>query len=294
MESEVLEKYIKAGRIAADVREESKSCVRPGASLLEIAERLEALIREKGGEPAFPVNLSLNDEAAHYTPTLVDERKITESDVVKVDVGVHVDGYIGDTACTIVFDGKHENLVKAAEAALDKAVPLCVPGQLVDEISGVIEDTIKGYGYLPVSNLTGHGLKQWQGHAEPTIHNVRVNYNLRLQEDEVIAIEPFATNGAGMIKDSEPVVIFSLFSRKPVRNPDARKIIQQLEAFSGLPFSERWIKGISPFKIRLAMRELRQANALYEYPVLKEVRKGIVSQAEHTIIVKENPVVTTK
>ena len=292
MDKDVLEKYMLAGRIAAQVREESKKFVVVGASLMDIAERIESSIREKGGLPAFPVNLSVNDEAAHYTPVPADSRKISKDDVLKVDIGVHVDGYIGDTAYTACFDDKHSNLVKAAEEALEKAIPMCVPGAAVDDISGVIEDTIKSFGYLPVANLTGHGLEQWEGHAEPTIHNTRVKYGYRLKEDEIIAIEPFATNGAGLIKDSEPSVIFSLLGRKPSRSQESRRIMNEMGAFHGMPFAERWLG--SSFSTRLAMRELRKSGTLYEYPVLREVRKGIVSQAEHTVIVGKEPVVTTR
>ncbi|MBI2579864.1 MAG: M24 family metallopeptidase, partial [Candidatus Aenigmarchaeota archaeon] len=166
------------------------------------------------------------------------------------------------------------------------------PGTKVDEISGTIEDVIRSYGCQPVSNLTGHGLGQWEGHAEPTIHNVRTGNRYVLQEGDVIAVEPFATNGSGRIKDSEPSVIFSLVNMKPVRSAGARKIIRDIEAFNGLPFAERWLG--SSFKTRLAMRELKQSGALYEYPVLKEVSKGIVAQAEHTVVVKETPIITTK
>ncbi len=291
MEKDEFDKYVIAGKIAALVREESRSYVKVGAPLLEIARKVEDSIRKNGGMPAFPVNLSLNDEAAHYTPVPVDERKISEGDVIKVDIGVHVDGFIGDTAYTVSFGEKHKALVKAAEDALEKAVPLCIPGKAVDEISGVIEDTIKSRGFRPVANLTGHGLGQWEGHAEPTIHNVRVNYPYVLKEDDVIAVEPFATDGAGRIKDSEPSVIFSLVRKKPVRSQEARKIISDIEAFKGLPFAERWLG--SSFGTRLAMRDLRRSGILYEYPVLKEVSKGIITQAEHTVIVRKTPVVTT-
>ena len=292
MEKDEIEKYVLAGKIAAQVAEESRPLIKVGAPLLDIAEKIESSIREKGGMPAFPVNLSLNDEAAHYTPVPGDDRKIGLSDVIKIDIGVHVDGYIGDTAYTVSLDGKYANMIEAAKEALEKALPMCTPGMMVDDISGVIEDAIKNRGYLPVVNLTGHGLKQWEGHAEPTIHNTKIGYGYELSEGEVIAIEPFATDGGGLVKDSEPAVIFSLLGRKPARSPDARRLIREMVAFNGLPFAERWLG--SSFSTRLALRELRRSGALYEYPILKEVKKGIVSQAEHTVIVGKEPLVTTK
>lgn len=293
MDKEVLDKYILAGKIAAEVREESKKWVVVGKPLLELAEQIEAAIRKKGGEPAFPVNLSLNDISAHYTPAKNDETKITSSDVIKVDIGVHVDGYIADTAYTVSFDEKYNYLVDAVKAALDEALRMCTPGTNVADISAKIEETIKSHGCKPVSNLTGHGLERYVEHTDPEIPNVKTKSNYVLEEGQVIAVEPFATDGEGRVKDTETVLIFMLSERKPVRSAEARKIIDFAEKFNGLPFAERWIP-LPLFKTRLALRELRQRGAIYDYPILKEAGKGRVAQYEHTVIVGEEPVITTK
>jgi methionyl aminopeptidase len=294
MDNEILQKYLKAGRIAKEVREHSKTIVKPGTTVLDICETLETKIREMGGEPAFPVNVSLNDVAAHYTAGKNDTSVIKKSDVVKVDIGVHVDGYVGDTAYTVCFDDEHVKLIKASERALEEAIKLCKPGTLLRDISEKIEKTIKGFGFNPVANLTGHGLTRFDLHAEPQIPNVKVMTDYKLSEDQVIALEPFATNGSGWVKESEPTLIFKLLERRPVRNQDARRVIRFAERFNGLPFAERWIPLDSLIKIRLALRELRARNVIYDYPVLKEKENGIIAQAEHTIIVKDEPVVTTK
>jgi len=293
MEKEILENYIKAGKIASEVREESKKLIKPGESLLKISETIEELIRKKGGEPAFPVNISLNNIAAHYTPAKNDVTIIKESDVVKIDLGVHIDGYIGDTACTIIFDSKHEKLKEASEKALEEAIKICRPGVLLSDISEKIEATIKSFGFKPVANLTGHGLDAYNLHAEPQIPNIKFRSDYKLKEDQVIAIEPFATDGLGLIKESEPTLIFAIHSGA-VRNQDARKIIKFGEKFNGLPCAERWIPIESLFKIKIALRELRERNIIYDYPVLKEVENGLISQAEHTIIIKDEPIITTK
>ncbi|MEM7819804.1 MAG: type II methionyl aminopeptidase [Candidatus Aenigmatarchaeota archaeon] len=303
MEEEILQKYLLAGKIASEVREESKKIVEPGIKLLKLAEKIETLIKEKGGLPAFPVNISINDIAAHYTPTNIDEKTIKESDVIKIDIGVHVDGYIGDTAFTIAFDDKYNDLIRASEEALKNAIELCKPGTLLSNISTTIEETIKSFGFKPISNLTGHGLERYNLHAEPQILNVKFSSNYRLKENQIIAIEPFATNGAGLVKESGDVFIFMLVNKLPVRNFDARKIVDFAEQYNGLPFTERWLMtneaksfGIpdSLFKIRIALKELRERGIIYDYPVLKDAKFGLVSQSEHTIIVKDEPIVTTK
>lgn len=289
-----MEKYIKAGKIAAEVRETSRNIVDVNERLIDIAEKIEALIREKGGEPAFPVNISINDIAAHHTPTKNDTDVIKENSIVKLDVGVHVDGYVGDTAVTINFNKDYDDLVKAAETALEEAVKIAVPDILISDIALTIEETIKGFGFKPVSNLTGHGINRYDLHTEPTIPNVSFSSNYRLKENQVIAIEPFATDGGGAVKDSENVFIFSLIEKRPVRNPDARKIIDFADSFNGLPFAERWIPIDSLFKVRIALRELRERGIVHDYNVLREIKGGMVSQAEHTLIISDPPIILTK
>lgn len=303
MEEEVLQKYLKAGKIAAEVLGESRKMAKPGASLFEIGERIEQMIRERGGEMAFPVNISINDIAAHYTPKKNDETVIKKEDVVKIDIGAHVDGYIGDTACTIIFDDRHKDLVKASEDALENAIAACKPNALLSDVSKAIEDAIKSLGFNPISNLTGHGLDEYNLHAEPKIPNMEFTSDYKLKEDQVIAIEPFATDGDGLVKESTDLIIFMMVERKPTRNFDARKIMDFVDQFNGLPFAERWLLsddakkfGLpdSRFKIRIALKELRERGAIYDYPVLKETAAGLISQAEHTVIVKDEPIVTTR
>ncbi|MBI2971049.1 MAG: type II methionyl aminopeptidase [Candidatus Aenigmarchaeota archaeon] len=294
MEEEILEKYKKAGKIASEVREASRKLLNVGVPLLDIAEKIEAMIREKGGEPAFPANLSLNDIAAHYTPVKKDETRIPEGAILKVDLGVHMDGYVADTAYTVSFSDDYAGLVDASKSALENILELCTPGRKLADISAKIQETIEGAGYKPVSNLTGHGLQQYFLHADPHVPNVRFSSDYTLSEGQAIAIEPFATEGEGRIKETEPALIYMMLAGKPVRNPDARLIMQFASRFNGLPFAERWIPIESTFKIRMAVRELKEKGVLYGYPPLKEVSKGMVSQAEHTVIVADEPIVTTK
>jgi methionyl aminopeptidase len=294
MEKEIEENYSRAGRIAAEVREKSRNIATVGTPLLEIAEKIESMIKFAGAEPAFPVNISINDVAAHHTPTIGDKSIIGENDIVKLDIGAHVDGYVADTAVTINFNNDYEGLVKAAESALHEAVKLVKPEAKMSDISSAIEETIKNTGYKPISNLTGHGVARWDLHTEPTVPNIAFKGDYRLREDQVIAIEPFATDGAGYVKDSEQVFIFSISENKPVRNPDARTIMNTFANRNGLPFAERWSPLNSLFKTRMALRELRERGALHDYHVLREGKGGMVSQAEHTLIVRDKPVIITK
>ena len=287
----VLDKYRKAGRILAEVREGAVAKVKEGALLLEVAEFVEQSTREKGGEPAFPCNISRNEEAAHATPS-IDDETVFGKDIVKIDIGVHVDGYIADSAVTVDLSGVHAELVKASEAAVDAAIKGIRDGVSTIEIGDVIEHTIRERGYKPVVNLSGHGLARYNAHIPPTIPNVRYEHGAVLKENDVVAIEPFVTDGAGKIAEHGTAEIYSLIKAKPVRVHEAKKLLKAIEEYQGLPFAKRWLPRE---RLDLALRTLRNSGALREYPVLREEGGGLVSQTEHTVIVqKDGCEVTTR
>lgn len=294
MEQEILDKYIEAGKIAAQVLEYGKSLVKPDVLAIEIAEKVDKKIEELKAKPAFPVNISINDIAAHWHPPINDKTMIKKNDYVKVDVGVHVDGYIGDTASTVRIAGK-DKLIECSEKMLEKALTMFKPGTTIGDIGEAIENIAKEYGFNPIRNLTGHSLNRYDLHAGMTIPNIKNDSKYQLREDEVYAVEPFCTEGNGLVKDSGSPLIFRWISDKPTRLLEARKILELARTkFDGLPFAKRWIqKQFSPLKVELSLKELLAVNALYEYNPLKEVSEKPVAQSEHTVIVGEKPIITT-
>ena len=294
MEKEILDKYIEAGKIAAQVLEYGKSLVKPGVLAIEIAEKVDKKIEELKAKPAFPVNISINDIAAHWHPPINDKTIIKENDYVKVDVGVHVDGYIGDTASTVRISGK-DKLIECSEKMLEKALTMFKPGTTIGDIGEAIENVAKEYGFNPIRNLTGHSLDRYDLHEGMIIPNVKNDSKYQLREDEVYAVEPFCTEGNGLVKDSGSPLIFRWISDRPTRLLEARKILELARGkFDGLPFAKRWIqKQFSPLKVELSLKELLAVNALYEYNPLKEVSEKPVAQSEHTVIVREEPIITT-
>ena len=294
MEKEILDKYIKAGKIAAEVREYGCSLVKKDALEIEIAEKIDKKILELNGKPAFPVNISINDMAAHWHPQLNDKTVINEKDYVKIDVGVHVDGYIGDTASTIRIVGK-DDLIICSEKMLEKALEMFKPGTIIGEIGEAIENVCKEFGFNPIRNLTGHSVDRYDVHAGRTIPNVKNDSKYQLREDEIYGVEPFCTAGSGFVKESGKPLIFRWISDRPTRLIEARKILELARTkFERLPFAKRWIqKQFSPLKVELSLKELLNSNALYGYEPLKEVSGKPVAQSEHTVIVKEKPIITT-
>lgn len=295
MERKILEKYRKAGKIAAKARNFGRDLIRKSAPYLEVVERTEEKIKGLGAEPAFPVNLSINEKGAHDTADLNEDRAL-ESGLVKLDVGVHIDGYIGDTATTVALNTDKEDMIEAVEEALEAALGMMRPGNRVREVSAKIEETIRSYGYNPVKNLTGHGLGKYDLHAKLEFPNVKNQVDYELKEGDVFALEPFDTDGAGKVSESNRTLIFRWQEDKSVRSREGRRILKMAKKdFQKLPFAKRWLTEKVPrLKLNLALRQLTQRNALYKYPVLREVGGGDIAQAEHTVIVKEEPEVTTK
>ena len=281
-----MKNYKKAAEIAATVLKEVQ--IKSGMKVLEIVEGIENKIKELGGQTAFPANISCNEYAAHDTASLNDNRVIKEKDVVKVDIGVHSEGYIADRAITFDLSGENGKLLEASERALENAVSIVKAGVNVEKIGATIEETIKSYGFKSIENLTGHSLGQYMLHAGIEIPNfaARGKGNI-LEEGDVIAIEPFATTGVGIVVETDRTEIFSALFELPTRNTLARQMFRNIkEKYHELPFAERWV--VNNFEKKAALRDLIKNGSIHSYPVLKEKSKGLVSQFEHTILVEKD------
>lgn len=286
-----MEEYIKAGKIASEVREYARKKYHVGRTLLEICEELEGMIRAKGGEPAFPCNVSLNEIAAHYTAEPDDETIVKDGDVLKIDIGVHINGYIADTAVTTCYNPEYESLTNATELALQEAIKIVKAGVNASDIGKVIEDTAKRLGFMPIHNLTGHSLAQYTVHAGKSIPNIRTYTGFSLQANEAYAIEPFFTTkeGTGLVVNGRIKNIFSLINRKKSGNKDADAIKDEIwNRFKTLPFAARWLKDHDIKHINEALNVLIKKKIVKAYPILVEGNGQYVAQAEHTVIPQEN------
>jgi len=294
MEPETLQSYLKTGKIANRVLQYGKSLIKPGAKIIEILDKIERRIIELNGQIAFPAQISLNEVAAHSCSDLNDQT-VLEDQVVKLDLGVHIDGYIADTALTVDLSQKYSDLVKASREALNNTLNLVAPGTTLAEIGKTIHEVITSYGFSPIRNLSGHGLGHYDIHTPPSIPNFNNGNNTELEEDDVIAIEPFASTGAGIVQESSPATVFTLTQERPIRDPITRNILKEIRTYQGLPFAKRWLerKFTTP-KTNFALRTLIKNDCLQEHSPLIDQSRGIVSQAEHSIIVQEKSIVFTK
>jgi methionyl aminopeptidase len=286
---DLLECYLKAGKIASEQREKTRKKDHVGCTLLMICESIEREIKESGGTPAFPVNVSLNDIAAHYTAEPNDETTVNENDILKVDIGVHVEGYIADTAVTVSYDPRQEALIKSAENALNEAVRIARVNTKASEIGNLIENTISKMGFKPIQNLSGHSLAQYTIHAGKSIPNIRtIGPSFGLSSNQAYAIEPFVTvnDGQGVVYEGNTRNIFAIISRKPAKDQNVDKFLTYLwNKFRTLPFALRWIlDSYEEIEARRMLDILVKKRNVHAYPTLIEGNNKLVAQAEHTIM----------
>ena len=295
MNKEQINNTIQAGEIAKKAKAYAREIIKKDMLLLEIAEKIESKIQELGGEIAFPVNLSINEIAAHYTPSHDDETKA--HGLLKVDIGVHIDGYIADTAFSMDLENSEENkkLIKASKDALENVEKSINIASTLGEIGKIIEETIESQGFSPIINLSGHLMEQYDLHAGVSIPNIDNKSDFELGEG-LFAIEPFATPGSGKVKDGRLSGIYQMQSSKNPRSPIAREILEYIsEEYGNLPFCSRWLVKELGTKALLGLRQLEQENILHHFPQLIESSKAIVSQAENTFLIEKNKItITTK
>src|SRR5438552_6510616 len=288
MPPDVLEKLKRAGRIAARAREAGARRIVAGARVREVCVAVEEQIQRLGGSLAFPVQSSRNHVAAHYCPSPEDEPVYADGDLAKLDIGVHVDGWVVDTALTVNV-GDHEEgrtLVRAAEQALRAAIAALAPGVAVRDLSSAIERTIASFGLRPVRNLCGHGVARWTVHCPPPIPNVPDTSATRLPLHAVVAIEPFATDGLGLVGEAGEAEVFRLPPDEEARDPRADvdlTLLEAIHAFRGLPFARRQLAAFPRDVLERGPAALAGEGRLTAYAPLGERSGRRVAQAEHTV-----------
>jgi methionyl aminopeptidase len=287
MDIEEIEKYKQAGKITAQVLEYGKELIKKDASMLEVLDEVEEKISELGAKPAFPAQISCNHIAAHYCPD-EDDKTILTDQLVSLDVGVHINGFIGDSAVTVDLSGKYADLIKVAEDALANAIKIIRPGATVAEVGQAIQESIQSHYFAPVKNLSGHGLGQYEIHTKPSIPNFNNGDQTRIEKGMVFAVEPFASTGAGIVQDSGTATVFELGNKKPVRNPITRQVLMEIESYDNLPFTTRWLTRKFGAKAKYALKEMDQLGMLHAHPPLADKDKGFIAQAEHSILIDDD------
>ena len=289
MNPEEIEKWKKAGKLARDALHYGKELIQNHSKMLEVTEKIEAYVIKNGGELAFPTNLAVNNVGAHWTPSSKSEDVFNKGDIVKLDVGVHIEGYIGDNALTVEIEtNKYKKMIEASREALNAAIDVAAAGVNVGIIGHAVQDKIEQYGYRPIANLTGHRIKRYNLHSGISIPSVRERGGPSLSNGDIVAIEPFVTDGAGRVGGKRNSNIYHLRQIRKVRDEKATELMMEIQnRYKGLPFAERWLHKIQD-NAGKNLQKLMRAGIVSYYPVLDELGKGIVAQSEHTLLITNN------
>ena len=286
---EEIEKWKTAGKLARNALHFGRDLIKAEKSMLNVTEEIELFVKKNGGELAFPTNLAVNNVGAHWTPSSKSSETFCKGDVVKLDVGVHIDGYIGDNALTLeIGSTNYTKMIEASREALNAAINVAVAGINVGIIGHAVQDTIEKYGYRPIANLTGHRIKRYNLHSGVSIPSVRERGGPTLNNGDIVAIEPFVTDGAGRVGGKRNSNIYHLRQIRKVRDEKATELMKEIQdRYKGLPFAERWLHEFQDDATK-NLQKLMRAGIVSYYPVLDELGNGIVAQSEHTLLITNN------
>jgi methionyl aminopeptidase len=206
-----IEKMRLACRTASDVLDRVSELVRPGISTREVDEAAADFMQEAGvksaflgyrlGHRVFPGNIciSLNDEIVHG---IGNQRRIQYGDIVKLDIGVIQDGWVGDTATTVavgMIDDRVDQLLRITENALSSAIRVAVEGTRLGDVCAEIEDEAIRHGFSVVREFVGHGVGR-KLHEEPQIPNYgKRGSGPKLKAGMTLAIEPMINMGTAAV-----------------------------------------------------------------------------------------------
>ncbi len=281
---EQLDKLRTAGKVSGAARELGLSMVKEGVKLYDVAQEVEGYIREHGCGLAFPCNISINEVAAHYTPSCTDKRVFELGDVVKVDCGAELDGYVGDTAGTVeVGTNAYRPLVEISKTARNAVAEFIGDGVPLKEIGKAVEMTMKNAGFTPITNLCGHQIEPYNLHAGLSVPSYDNGSDVKIVAGMVVAIEPFATNGAGEVRNGKPGNIVRIARERKIADPKAAEFLEYVKGeFKTFPFCARSCDFPDAEK---HVRNLVRHGVLSSYAELVEAKGGIVSQHEYTFYI---------
>ena len=308
-----LELARKGGSVHKQVKQLLDDFIKPNMKLVDICKFVETNIRDltefDPNNPidrgiAFPVGVSINNCAAHWTPNPLDNTILKYDDVLKVDFGVHYNGYIIDSAFTKTFNPIYDPLLEAARDATDTGIKLAGNDAILGEIGGNIQEVIESYeielngkttSLRSIYDLSGHQISQYKIHGKKAVPLVKMNYNERMKSGEFFAIETFPSTGSGRIQNGSEVSHYMInyktdYKSIPLTGKE-RYFLNRIETnFSTLAFCRRWLKELEIEKYQIGLKALVDKGVIKSYPPLYDIPGSYVAQFEHTIYIGDNSV----
>ena len=319
-----LSNFQKAAQIHKKVRIEFNNLFESGQikgmKYYDVANKIEDLIKTHSNFDSndvfksgvgFPVGLSINECAAHWTPNPGENRVWEEQDLVKVDYGVHVDGCIIDSAFTKSYSNDYNELIQVSKEATELAIKNCGVDAVLGDIGKVVEEFIeskeveirgKTYPLKSVRDLTGHLIFPYMIHGPKSIPNFAINYPERMEENEIYAVETFPTTGTGKCNFDLEVSHYSINTERIVKNLEKDGGLPRLpsrenfllkrlkETRQTLPFCKKWLKNDDIKGYQISLKSLVNKGIVNSYPPIMSQKGTYVAQHEHTIFVGSDKV----
>ncbi|KAI2625649.1 methionine aminopeptidase 2-like protein [Hypoxylon sp. NC1633] len=311
LDSDFLIDYRHAAETHRQVRQWAQKNIKPGQTLTEIAEGIEDSIRRLVGHDGlsegdakvagvgFPTGLNLDHIAAHYTPNAGNKMVLQQSNVMKVDIGVHVNGRIVDSAFTIAFDPKYDNLLAAVKDATNTGVKEAGIDVRLGELGGYIQETMESYEceingttypIKSIRNLTGHTILPYSIHGTKSVPIVKSADSTKMEEGDVFAIETFGSTGNGYVHDEGEVSHYAMRRDAPkvdLRLSSAKSLLNVIKKnFGTIPFARRYLDRLGQEKYLLGLNNLVQSGIVEDYPPLLDKKGSYTAQFEHTILLR--------
>lgn len=296
----------RAAQVHRLVRQHARKHIKPGMTMIEIAENIEegtrALVEENGFESGvgFPTGLNVNACAAHWSPNAGNTTVLQKGDVLKVDFGVHVKGRILDSAFTMSWEPTYDKLIEAVKAATDTGIREAGIDVRLGELGGYIQETMESYevevgGKIypvkPIENLSGHSIDPYRIHAGKSVLLVKNDDQTKMEEGEYFAIETFGSTGRGhVVENGECSHYAKIFDAPhvPLRLTSAKTLLKTInQHFGTLPFCRRYLDRVdtkTPYL--LALNSLVKEGIVQDYPPLCDERGSMTAQFEHTILLR--------
>jgi len=303
----VIDKY----KCSADIANRAlalvvKDCV-PGKMIVDLCtagdkfiDEQVALVYAKGKMEkgiAFPTSISVNHCVGHYSPLAGDTAVLVEGDLVKVDLGVHIDGYIAvvahttfATLSTAATTGRKADVVAAAHYAAECAHRLIKPGKKNTDVTEAIEKVAKEFGCESMEGVLSHQMKRFVIDGNKTIINKSTLEHkvdeFEFEENQVFAVDIVMSTGEGKSREMETrttVYKRAVDQSYLLKMKAARYVFNEINnRFPTLPFT---VRALDEKRARLGITECLQHELLFPYPVLYEKQGEVVAQFKFTVLV---------
>jgi methionyl aminopeptidase len=278
LNSDFLSDYRQAAEAHRQVRQWAQRSIKPGQTLLEIANGIEDSARRLVGHDGltegdsliagmgFPTGLNIDNVVAHYSPNAGCKTVLAQNNVLKVDIGIHVGGRIVDSAFTMAFDPVYDNLLEAVKDATNTGVREAGIDVRVGELGGLIQEAMESYEceingkvhpIKAIRNLCGHTILPYSIHGTKSVPFIKSDDMTKMEEGDVFAIETFGSTGSGRYVEGGEVSHYALRGDANPKNlalSSAKSVLGAIKKnFSTIPFCRRYLDRIGQEKYLLGV-----------------------------------------